>query len=432
MKRIAVWLLCLAAGAAVTSRSTNAQKPDGARLKFVLVLERHGVRSPTWTNARLEAYSRDPWPKWSVAPGWLTPHGKLLMTEFGAYDRAWFAAEGLLSAGGCADGARIYIAADSDERTRETGRGIADGLMPGCGLEVHARAEGTNDPLFHAGGHVGSPDAQLALAALAGRIGNNPAALLPAYRQQLQSMQDLLFGCVAPGCALKGRKSLFAIEPSLSLGKEGRLPELKGPLKTAASFAEDFQLEYLEGMPDAQVGWGRVSAKEMQALMALHAASSWITRRAPYTAQVQASNLLSHILQTLKQAEQQKQAVGAIGPAQDKVVFFVGHDTNVSSVAALLGAHWLLDGYQLDDTPPGGALVFELWQQPGHEDTIRTYYIAQSPDQMRHALPLSLANPPEKAALFLPACSQAGSGYPCDWHTFTRLALNQINRAFVQ
>jgi hypothetical protein len=51
---------------------------------------------------------------------------------------------------------------------------------------------------------------------------------------------------------------------------------------------------------------------------------------------------------------------------------------------------------------------------------------------MRHALPLSLASPPEKAALFLPACSRADSGYPCDWSVFEQLALGQINRAFVQ
>ncbi len=432
MKRIAIGLLCLAACAAVTSRSTNAQKPDGGRLKFVLVLERHGVRSPTWTNARLDTYSKAPWPKWDVAPGWLTPHGKLLMTKFGAYDRTWLTAAGLLSANGCADTTRVYIAADSDERTRESGRGIADGLMPGCGLEVHARPEGENDPLFHAAGRIGKLDPQLALAALAGRIGNNPAALVPAYLQQLQSIQDILFGCQTSGCSAKGKKSLLAIEPSLSTGREGRLPELNGPLKTAASFAEDFQLEYLEGLPDAQGGWGRVDAGKMQALMALHAESSWISRRAPYLAQVQASNLLWHMLQTLKQAEQQQPVEGAIGTAAERAIFLVGHDTNVSNVAALLGVHWLLNGYQPDDTPPGGALVFELWQQPSGEDVVRAYYVAQSPEQMRHALPLSLASPPERAALFLPACSHADNGYPCDWSAFEHLALSQINRGFVK
>lgn len=420
------------AGFAVASHSDYAQNPSGAQLKFVLVLERHGVRPPTWTNARLDQYSKEPWPKWDVAPGWLTPHGKLLMTQFGTYDRAWLAAAGLLSASGCADAARIYIDADSDERTRETGRGIADGLMPGCGLEVHARPEGENDPLFHAAGRIGKPDPQLALATLAGRIGNNPAALLPAYREQLQSMQDILFGCSSSGCSAEGKDSLLAIEPSVAEGKGGHLPELTGPLSTAASFAEDFQLEYLEGMPEAQVGWGRVSEEKMQALMALHAASSWIGRRAPYIAQVQASNLLWHMLQTLKQAEQKKPADGAIGTLDDKVVFLVGHDTNVSNIAALLGAHWLLDGYQADDTPPGGALVFEVWQQSEHEDAVRVYYMAQSLEQMRRALPLSLAAPPEKAALFLPACSKASSGYPCDWSAFEHFALSQVDRAFVQ
>ncbi len=429
--RMAIWLLFLALGAAAFLCPIHAQEAGSERLKFVLVLERHGVRPPTWTNARLNQFSKEPWPKWDVAPGWLTPHGKRLMATFGAYDHAWLAAGGLLSASGCADAVRVYIAADSDERTRETGRGLADGLMPQCDLEVHARPEGANDPLFHAAGRVGKADPRLALAAISGRI-SDPAALLPAYREQVQAMQDVLFGCAASGCSAEGKQSLLAIEPSLTEGKGDRLPKLKGPLSTAASFAEDFQLEYLEGMPAEQVGWGRVDEEKMQALMALHAESSWIERRAPYIAQVQASNLLWHILQTLKQASQQRPADGAVGAPRDRAVFLVGHDTNISNVAALLGAHWLLRDYTPDDTPPGGALVFELWRRPGHSDAVRAYYVAQSPDQMRRELPLSLASPPEKASLFLPGCSQAGSGYPCDWSAFEHSVLNRIDRAFAQ
>ncbi len=431
MKKIAI-VFFLVFSVASCMNSLPAQTAEDGQLKFVLVLERHGVRPPTWTNARLNGFSKEPWPKWEVAPGWLTPHGKRLMTAFGAYDRAWLASRGLLSASGCANAAGVFIAADSDERTRETGRGLADGLMPGCGLEVHARPEGANDPLFHAAGHIGKPDAQLALAAIAGRIGGDPSALLPAYRRQLQAMQNVLFDCAAPGCSVDGKTSLFSIAPSLTEGKEGHPPKLQGPLSAAASFAEDFQLEYLEGLPAAEVGWGRVDAEKMQALMALHAESSWIERRAPYVAQAQASNLLWHMLQTLKQAAQQRPVEGAIGPPQEKVVFLVGHDTNVSNVAALLDAHWLLSGYQPDDTPPGGTLVFELWRQPTGAYAVRALYVAQSPSQMRHELPLSLAAPPERAPLFLPGCSQAGSGFPCEWSAFADSVLRRIDRGFVQ
>jgi 4-phytase / acid phosphatase len=429
-----VWTIFAAAPVltCVWPRLTQSQQVSGERLKFVLVLTRHGVRSPTWTNVRLDDYSKDPWPKWSVAPGLLTPHGKALMTQFGAYYRASFAQDGLMPASGCSGADRVYIYADSDERTRETGHGIADGMLPGCTVEVHSLLEGARDVLFHPLGAVGKPDADLAFSAIAGRIGDDPAALLPAYQTQLEQLQRVLFSCAAPPCSGEGKKSVLEIAPSLQRGKGDHLADLRGPLSTGATFAENFQLEYLEGMPDAQIGWGRVDEAKMRELMAIHAASSDLVQRAPYAARVQASNLLIHILHTLEQAEVQRAVAGAIGNSNDKVVFLVGHDTNISNISALLELHWLIDGYQPDDAPPGGALVFELWRRPAHEDLVRAYYTVQTPDQMRHSTSLTLKSPPGKAPLFVPGCSQALAGSPCDWSAFRRLALSAVDNAFVQ
>ena len=75
---------------------------------------------------------------------------------------------------------------------------------------------------------------------------------------------------------------------------------------------------------------------------------------------MQGSNLLAHIQKAIEQAELQKPVSGAIGTPDDKIVFLVGHDTNIANVAALLDAHWLINGYQRDDAAQGGALVFEL------------------------------------------------------------------------
>jgi 4-phytase/acid phosphatase len=406
--------------------------PSGPHLKFALILTRHGIRSPTWTNDRLNVYAKEEWPRWNVAPGMLTPHGRALMVSFGRYYREYFASQDLFSTQGCSNAGRIYFLADKDQRTTETGRALAEGLFPDCASKVHSVGELHEDALFHPAGKVGTPDSGLALAAVAGRIGADPATLLPAFEMQLQQMQRVLFGCSDEKCVVSGRESVLDAAPSLQVGSGDHLVTIRGPLPTGATMAENFQLEYLEGMPLSQIGWGRVDERTMRSLMLIHSTSSDLIQRTPYIARVQGSNLLAHIRDTLQQAELRKHVPGAIGAPDDKVAFLVGHDTNIANVAALIDAHWLISGYQRDDAAPGGALVFELWHQDGQEDSVRTYYVVQTPNQMRNPSRASVEDVPTKAVIFLPGCSGAGVGSPCSARAFFSLVDRTIDPAFVQ
>jgi len=413
-----MFALTLGHASSVAAQTSPSIQSSADELRFALVLTRHGVRSPTWANQRLDEYSKQPWPQWPVAPGILTPHGRQLMTFFGSYYRSWFAEQKLLSASGCADAARVFIWADTDERTRETGAGLADGMMPGCHAEVHALEGDTQDELFHATRKPGAAQSQKAFAALAGRIGNHPEALAAAYQEPLDEMQRVLFDCKEGSCSVPKKKRLLAAQASVAPGSGDHLAELKGPLTTAATFAENLQLEYLEGMPDAEVGWGRANGAQVQSLMAMHAAASDLVQRTPAIARMQAAHLLDAIARTIQQAEAGKSVDGAIGSIGERAVFLVGHDTNISNVAALLDAHWLIDGYQRDDAAPGGALVFTLWRRAGKPDAVKLSYWVQTPDQMRRAMPLSLAAPPASADIFVPGCSLPEAGAPCNWVEF--------------
>src|ERR1700738_5386820 len=106
-------LVTILAAPAGTAAAQNAAAPV-PKLRFAVILTRHGVRSPTWTLSELNAYSGQPWPDWGVAPGNLTPRGSNLMTLFGSYYRLYFAAAGLLRPEGCADAGYVYIRADSE------------------------------------------------------------------------------------------------------------------------------------------------------------------------------------------------------------------------------------------------------------------------------------------------------------------------------
>ena len=399
----------------------------GEELKFVAIVTRHGVRPPTVANDQIDPYAAEPWPKWDVPPGYLTAHGRALMKLFGAYDRAQFARAGLFTPSGCADAGHVYFWADTDERTIETGRALVEGMLPGCGVEVHSAPAGTHDPLFSpiAAG-IGRANADLAVAAVSGRIGGHPEALLTVYRPALETRQQVLAG------GKKVKQSLLELPVSLGPAAGG-LAEMRGPLTTAASLAEDFLLEYTNGMQGHDLGWGRLTESNLRQMMTLHIAYTDLMRLTPQIGRTSASNLLSHVAKAMEQAATGKAVPGAIGKAGDRMLVMVGHDGNLSNIQGTLNLTWLLPGYQPNDTPPGGALVFELWRQAaGGGYSVRTYYTAQTMEQMRQALPLTLDAPPAKATVFVPGCSTAKAGWPCDWKAFQRTIETSIDRAFVK
>jgi 4-phytase/acid phosphatase len=396
-----------------------AQKPagnettNGEELKFVVYLSRHGVRSPTGKPAQYNPYSAAPWPEWSVPPGHLTDHGYKLMMLFGSYDRARLAAAGLLAPAGCADVGQVTILADSDQRTRETGKAIAQGMFPGCAVDVHALPENTDDPLFHPPLPDG-PIRELALAAVAGRIGGDPSNLTDAYRPQLTALDQILAGC-GQGTA-GGRKSLFDIPSTLTSGKGDHPIDLKGPLSVASTLSENLLLEYTDGMKSPELAWGCMDESALRSIMQLHASAEDFVQRTPVIARMYASNLLDQIRKAMEQSATAKPVAGAAGKPDDRVLFLVGHDTNIATVAGALGLTWIIDGRR-DDTPPGGALVFALWRSRANgKFFVRVTYTAQTLEQMRAMQTLSLIRPPPDVSVFVPGCS--GPDGSCEWSDF--------------
>jgi 4-phytase / acid phosphatase len=156
----------------------------------------------------------------------------------------------------------------------------------------------------------------------------------------------------------------------------------------------------------ANVGWNCVHHAELQELLALHTASVDLSQRTPQIARAQASNL------SIQQAANQEALRGAIGKPSDRALFLIGHDTNQENIVGLLNLTWMIDGRR-DDTPPGSALIFELWRSHSNgEYSVRTYFTAQTLDQMRSSAPLTVSNPPQRVPVFIPGCSREDMSCP--------------------
>jgi 4-phytase/acid phosphatase len=386
-----------------------------SRLQYVVIVSRHGVRAPTWEAVRLNQYSAQPWPDWGVAPGELTSHGRELVKLLGSYYRDWLAAEHLIRAEGCQDAGRIYIRADKDQRTLETGRAFAESLLPGCGIGVHAQPAGESDPLFSG---AGTPDAERSLAAVRDRLGPDPQKLIAERRAALDTLQRIL-----------GRKPEAPDE--IGVAVKGKSVELTGPFATGSTFSENFLLEYANGVEGAALGWGRLTRDDLDRVLELHSIYADLMRRTPYLARARGSNLLAHVLRSLEQAVSGKPVAGALGQPGDAVLLLSGHDTNLSNLSGMLGLSWKLPGYLPDDTPPGGALIFSLWRdQETGKLAVKLRYLAQTLDQMRHADPLSLAAPPASQELSIPRCSAAAPDSGCSWETARSILQKAIDAQF--
>ncbi len=423
-------LLC----AGLIAQLSNAQAPTSdAKLQLVIVLSRHGVRSPLTAQADLDKFSASPWPKWEVAPGILTAHGFELMKDFGSWDRTKFAGEGLLAPSGCADAEHVTIVADTDERTRETGRALSEGMFPGCNVSVHSQPDGVTDPLFSPRkANVGNPDPALAAAAIAGRIGGDPNNLTETYRPQLAALDRILSGCGHLPLNPQ-RTSIFEIPTSLKPGSGESPVAARGPLVTASTLAENLLLEYTQGMSDADTGWGCVDGPTLRFVMQANIAAWNYEDRTPAIARMNASNLLDHIRATLEERVIGRRATGkpvpgALGKPGDRVVILVGHDSNIVAVAGALGIDWIEDG-RVDDSPPGGALIFELWRSATAGPFVRVAFTAQTLEQMRKSEPLTPVNPPAEAPIFVPACSRADLS--CTWDSFSAAMRQATDPAYV-
>jgi 4-phytase/acid phosphatase len=395
-------LLALAAPGALADARDNAGLPAGLRVDRVVLLMRHGVRPPTKAPSMPADVTPERWPDWPVNPGWLTPHGAQAVGALGKQDRAAFAAAGLLPARGCPAPGTVAIVADSDQRTIATAQSWSGALLPGCTVTIDHRPQDAGDPLFSPGqGGDITLDAGQAEADIAAAVGpGGIAAVEASHRPLLHRLDHILCGTRPAPCGVSATPS--AIVP----GAAGKRPKLSGALDRASTAAQILLLEYAEGKPLAQVGWGRASAADVTALSAFHALEFRILARPRAVAAFNVAHLAPRIALALRDD-------AADAP---RVTMFSGHDTNVASLAGLLDLHWTAPSFAADDPAPGGAIVFERLRDAGGGIYVRAAYRSQTLRQLRTAS----AVPAYRMEMRIAGCSALGIDGLCTMKQFLK------------
>jgi len=342
---------------AATASTAPADPMPGWQLDRVVVVMRHGVRPPTKAEPLPPGIAPGPWPTWDVGWGELSHHGERAVTLLGAFDRARYAA---LLGSGCP---AMRAVADTDQRTVRTAEVYVAALLPGCPVTVEHMAAGQSDPRFSPSSLP--PDEALAAAR---------AALPPGGTARLDrdlagdwAIIDRILDCHASAC--------IAARPT-SLSANGGKVKLAGALALGASFSETLALEYADGQPSGQVGWGRANRNDITRLLGLHAREFAVTARPPVIARAGASLLLGEIATALS------------APDAPAFSLFVGHDTNLARIGGALGLHWQAAQFARDDPPPGGALIFERWRNGAGLYRLEVRFRSQSLDEMRDLTPL--------------------------------------------
>jgi 4-phytase/acid phosphatase len=415
----------------LATTAVSAQTPGNDELRAVVILARHGVRAPIESETRSSAFNAQPWPTWPVEPGLLTPHGIEALKRMGDFYRQRYAS---LLTTGCNS---VYAESTDTPRTIASAKTTLSAVAPSCTIDIHPDL--SQDPP--------TIDRARLADAVNGRMANNPAWFEHAFAAPLDEMHSILATCPRGNANCNTRTPDFrtnmleaAAPPTMNRSQGNqtarlipRDPRKENAVTLGADFAENFLLQYVEGMPLNQVGWGRVSRPTLNRLMEMNTRYHDFMLRTPYYAQQAAGPLAKRISIFFgKIALQQQPSIDPPGVTlhsretfPEKFLFLSAHDANLTWLGGLLRIDWLVSDETLNATPPGSALVFELHHnKQTHADTIRVLFIAQTLDQIRNLTPLTADEKPSIAPIYIPNCSGAAPDYACSVEDFARVVAN--------
>ncbi|MBR3271107.1 MAG: histidine-type phosphatase [Clostridia bacterium] len=390
-KRIAAlflaWVLVLAAGCAnVDAKGTAATEEGPYTLEKVVVLSRHNIRSPmSGSGSLLSDITPHTWVSWSSDPSELSVRGGVLETIMGEYFRLRMEDEGLFPKNYRPESGEVRFYSNAKQRTIATSTCFAAGLLPvwETPIETHAEYD-TMDPTFTPKLNFVTPayeaDVQKQIAGMSGKAG------LKGIHKDLRDAISLLMDVADIRKSESYRKGTYGnllkdlTEIQLVEGKE---PSMTGPIKTATSVADALTLQYYEDSDAKRAAFNHnLTEKDWRKL---HSIVDTYTEML-FTAPLVSVNVAHPLLEELR---------SELTAEERKFTFLCGHDSNIASVLAALGA----EEYDLPNTvepktPIGAKLVFSRYRSPEGKAYYTVSLIYQSTEQLRNISLLTLENPP--------------------------------------
>lgn len=359
-------LLCglLASAPALAAPPVPATQKE-AVLERVVLLARHGIRSPTKSPQTLQSQTGHVWAEWPVAPGELTEHGKQALAQMVGMVRQHYVMAGLLPVAGCPTPGSVTIWADAkDHRTRESGEVWAEHLAPHCKQQSLSLEAAQEDPIF------AGP-----ITPLSAREQN---AITHEFNQRLSTIPSTVGGSMntlqailAPNACSTDKLHCLSANTAALVWQKNK-PHLEGGIATGGTAAENLLLEYTQGMSVHAEPFGQQNpATLIEQVFPLHTQESRLIRRLPTLAAYKGAAMASVVQDMLAG---KLSAVLPIATEQTKLLVFSGHDTNLDILATLYGLDWSFTD-QPDPTAPDTTLAFELWRSSnGSYVTVRLFH----------------------------------------------------------
>lgn len=385
------------------------------KLKEVVILSRHNIRSPLSTNgSALSKMTPHEWTNWSSAASELTLRGGVLETEMGQFFRKWTIETGLFKDNYVPTIDEVNVYANSMQRCIATAQYFSGGFMPVANLRVnHRYVPSKMDPIFFPrltkSTEAFRTEAMRQINAMGGKEG------LVGINKSLKESYDLIAKVLDMKQSeyyKKGEIKDFVnndTQITLELNQE---PGMKGSLKNANSASDAFILQYYEEPDGMKAAFGhKLTTEDWTKIAKVKDVYGDVLFTAPIVAVNVAHPLLQYMYDELNDKDR-------------KFTFLCGHDSNIASVDAALG----VEEYSLPNsiekkTPIGSKLVLEKWVDAAGKAYVAVNLVYQSTDQLKQMSLLDLQHAPQVFSLKLKGLNQNTDGL----YTF-----EDVNARFLQ